>query len=281
MTDRQRFSDAALIREIYPVTKAKDYGSGCYEFIRVAKHKSRAIRPERGKIMSLTKKSLLRLMFVMQCTHVELSSMLTLTYPCHYPKDGQIVKKDLNVILQKIRRLGWSYVWFLEFQDRDAPHIHVLLSSSAITPYTRANFGLFWTERIASSEWFREACPPDEYLREVLKMAKFNCNQKTMELLRKSDGAKRYATRYAAKERQKKVPKNYKNVGRFWGASADVRPEGLAFDVSEDDVEQWLLDNDHPAGAYELVPRYIWGLGTIMKNKNGEKPGQAKEKSEV
>lgn len=266
MTERKRSAlDVWVTKQVYPVTKAKAYGNGCYEFIRTAAKKSNAIRPERGNIMGLSRKSLIRLMFTMQCTDVNFGAMLTLTYPKKFPKNGEIVKKDINVISQKIRRKKWSYLWFLEFQTRGAPHVHFLLDVCAVSPTMRVEFGLFWTERIANSEWFIEACDPSAYVSEVLKMAKFNCHNETFQLMREQDGAKRYATKYAAKEKQKVVPKNYQSVGRFWGASQDVHPEGLEYDVTEEEVEAWLVQNNHPATAYEMVPRYIWGLGELKR----------------
>lgn len=266
--------DADFIRNFHPVERGVDYGAGNYEFIRSGFKKLQGQGPKRGSIVSMSKKSLLKLMFTMQCTTVELGSMLTLTYPKIYPQDGEIVKADINLVAQKIRRLGWSYVWFLEFQKRGAPHVHFLLTPKEITPRGRAIFGLFWTERIATSRWFAQSCPPDKYLAEVLKMARFNCHPDTYQLLREQDGAKRYATMYATKERQKEVPKKYKNVGRFWGASRDVRPRGLEFDVTEDDVEKWLVENNHPASAYELVPRYVWALGQVTRKTALGKPAK-------
>lgn len=197
----------------------------------------------------------------MQCTAVEFGTMLTLTYPKMYPKSGSLVKADINVMAQKIRRKGWSYVWFLEFQTRGAPHVHFLLSPSVITPQMRVEFGFSWAERIVTSPWFGEVCPPERHTSEAIKIIKVALHDLTFTLLRLEDGAKRYASKYAAKERQKKVPAAFMDVGRFWGSSQDVAPDGLEFDVTEDDVEQWLVDNDHPASAYELVPRYVWALG--------------------
>jgi len=263
MAPIRKLNQALLIREIYPITKAISYGNGNYEFIRTAKTKSPAIKPERGYIVSMSKKSLIRLMFTMQCTDVDFGSMLTLTYPAIYPLDGEIVKKDVNTVCQKMRRNDWSYVWFLEFQKRGAPHVHFLISPNCVTPRMRAEFGIYWTERIAMSEWYVKKCPEDKYLKEVVKMLKFNCHEDTFQVMRELEGGKKYATKYAAKEKQKTVPKNYLNVGRFWGMSNDVKPEGVPFDVTEEEVEEWLTDNNHPATAYELVPRYIWGIGSL------------------
>lgn len=252
-----------LIREVYPATKMIAYGNGCFEIIRECKGKIKGKRPERGNIKMQSKKSLLRLMFLMQATQIQFASMLTLTYPKIFPNDGEIVKRDIAAIVQKIRREGYKYLWFLEFQKRGAPHFHVLLDNKVITPRMRVEFGLYWTTLIALSEWFCEACPDSEYDREVMKMAKVNTHATAWQFLRTRDGARNYVTKYASKERQKKVPKKYTNVGRFWGASRELRPPGIAFDITEEDVEKWLVENGHPASEYHLVPRYLWGANNV------------------
>lgn len=267
--ERRSQNEVNFTKNFYPVERAISYGKGNYEFRRTGRAALGGRETgKKEKIKKMTKRSLIKLMFTMQCTQVEFGSMLTLTYPKIFPNNGEIVKTDINTICQKMRRKGWSYVWFLEFQKRGAPHVHFLLSPDCITPQMRAEFGIYWTERIAMSEWYTGQCLTDDYLAEVIKMLKFNCNPETFQLLRGDDGAKRYATKYAAKEKQKKVPSTYKNVGRFWGASADVKPDGIEFDVTEDEVEMWLIENNHPACAWELVPRYIWGLGQLELRPN-------------
>lgn len=55
--------------------------------------------------------------------------MITLTYPREYSKDGQTVRKNRDNFLRFCRREFGNpdYLWFLEFQRRGAPHIHLLL----------------------------------------------------------------------------------------------------------------------------------------------------------
>lgn len=252
-------TEADLIREVYPATKMIAYGNGCYEIIRECKGKIKGRRPERGNIKMQSKKSLLRLMFLMQATTLEFKSMMTLTYPNYFPTDGKIVKQDVAALVQKLRRADVKYLWFLEFQKRGAPHIHVLTDHEAITPRTRVDFGLYWTARIGLSDWFTKICPASLYEKEIIKMAKFNTHPSVWQLIRLEDGARNYVTKYASKERQKRVPKQYFNVGRFWGSSRGLRPPGVVFDIAEDDIEKWLVEHGHPAAEYHLLPHYLWG----------------------
>ncbi len=222
---------------------------------------------QRKEIKKMTKASLIRLMFVIQCTEANFMSMFTQTYPKHFPRDGKIVKTDVNCIANKFREWGLTYLWFLEFQRRGAPHIHWLLNTGAITPRLRASFGLFWTMRIANSEWFLDSCPSAVYSQEVLKMAKFNINEKAWEVLRSPDGARGYVMKYASKEKQKRVPSHFENVGRFWGSSRSVMPEGVEFDTCESEIEKWLIEHNHPAASWELAPPYVWGIKSLPKRE--------------
>lgn len=261
-----------LIREIYPVTGVIAHGHGCFEVIRTAKQKFQDRRPRRERIMELSKQSLVRLMFLMQCTDTEFKSMFTATYPSVYPKDGKMVKRDVNYLCQTLRRKNARYLWFLEFQERGAPHIHFLLDFEGITPAMRANLGLLWTERIANSEWFTLAHPIyEDYRREIIKMASVNTHPSAWEYLRDREGAKRYVTKYAAKALQKEVPVEFRNVGRFWGASRGVRSEGVKLDVTEDDLQQFLFRHDHPMQSKKLVPKYLWQVGTLTQQQLDKK----------
>lgn len=130
--------------------------------------------------------------------------MLTLTYPSVYSSDGKRVKRDLDAFKKFLARRGVRAVaWFLEFQERGAPHFHIFLwypvSKDAI-----------------SSAWYRIVGSGDgRHLRAGTKV----------EWLRLKHAAAAYASKYALKSGQKEVPAKYSNVGRFWGVSRSVRPK--------------------------------------------------------
>jgi hypothetical protein len=162
---------------------------------------------KREQVAVFTRKSRQRLAFVASNTEVEFLSLLTLTYPAQYPSDGRLVKNHLNRVLGYLRRRHYEfdYLWFLEFQKRGAPHIHLLLST--------------WTDTIEqlwiSSTWYKIVASGDK------RHLAAGTNH---ENVRKTDGGKRYVVKYAMKMRQKIVPKAYRNVGRFWGHSQFVKP---------------------------------------------------------
>lgn len=211
----------------------------------------------------MSRSSMTKLIILAQSTPVEFKSMITLTYPSVFPADGNIVKADLNYMLTRMRKQvkGFSYLWFLEFQERGAPHLHVLTSVGEVCPRMRASLLIGWVSRVFKSEWFIANCPIGDHSKVIGDMLKFNAHQKVWELIRSEEGGRRYVTKYAAKSIQKAVPKEYQNVGRFWGASKDCEPIVQAtIDVTDEDVRNYLKEHDHPAADWDIVPKYIYGL---------------------
>jgi hypothetical protein len=126
---------------------------------------------------------------------LDFTNMITLTYGEVWPNDGRVVKAQMNAFFERLRRSGWlqdnCLVWWLEFQSRGAPHIHMV--------------GTAWLSKSwISSAWHEVSGAPLETATRV-------------EQLRCADAAGSYASKYAAKSDQKEVPAEFTNVGRFWG----------------------------------------------------------------
>ena len=86
----------------------------------------------RGEITRWSRPSIRRFMLMVKNASCEWISLITLTYPREYTADGKAVKKHLNSFLQYLRRLGLAYCWVLEFQERGAPHFHILVWASSL-----------------------------------------------------------------------------------------------------------------------------------------------------
>lgn len=181
---------------------------------------------QRGKVKKLTWESMRRLAFVANNTAADFRSMFTLTYhPEVAPKDGQISKKHLNSFLQSLRRRDVLYLWFMEFQQNDSVHYHILttqevdsdsLASKAVIDKARSTReSARWAAIVGGSEGdFSESSPLGKMIRACVRV----------EPVRTTDGAARYATKYAYKEAQKEVPEGFQNCGRFWGCSRGLKP---------------------------------------------------------
>jgi len=183
---------------------------------------------QRQQITQLSYKSLQNLAFTASNTAATFQSILTVTYPSEFPADGRIVKKHLNKLLGCLRPTNYSYLWFLEFQRRGAPHIHLLLSQRVGTNDLR------WI----SKRWYKIVGSEDP---------KHLAAGTNWENVRAADGAKRYAIKYASKPEQKTVPAEYSNVGRFWGCSRSVKP-----------TMQQEIQITHPRQVQQLLSDWDW-----------------------
>jgi hypothetical protein len=130
-----------------------------------------------------------------------LNQLLGLTYPRVFPGDGSVVKGDWAAMRKFLVRRGFSGVWWLEFQMRGAPHLHVLLRGPAVGWKLREDISVAWFRIVASGD--------ERHLR-----AGTRC-----ERVRDVEGI----LDYAAKNSSKGVPKGFEHVGRFWGTFGGAR----------------------------------------------------------
>lgn len=162
---------------------------------------------KRGEIRVFSPKSLSRLKFVADEVSDKFFAMITLTYPSIWPSNGQVVKRHWNAFRTwLVRKHNVCGLWFLEFQERGAPHFHVFIS--ARVPYQEV-----------AEVWYRIVASGDErHLRAGTRV----------EMLRERHAAGAYAVKYAEKMVQKNVPDQFQNVGRFWGLFGGLKCEPTA-----------------------------------------------------
>ena len=154
----------------------------------------------RAAITELTKTSSNKMKFTLRNSLCPFEGFVTLTYPRRYPRDGRTCKKHLNQFLNHLRKdyPGIKYFWFMEFQERGAPHFHVFMS--CLVP------GKTYTSPL----WYRIVNSKDSaHLKAGTNVVR----------LRRSEDVVKYATSYAKKATQKMTPDDFSRVGRFWGCS--------------------------------------------------------------
>jgi hypothetical protein len=214
---------------------------------------------KRSDIMQFSYKSRKRLAFIVNNTRVTFVTMITLTYPSEFPCDGDVVKRHLNTFLTWLRKRcdRPSYVWFLEFQKRGAPHVHILIDY----PLPREEdprVDLFYT---IARRWYEIVGSGDERHRAA--------GTRT-ERIRKPDGAARYALKYCYKMEQKAVPPGYRNVGRFWGCSRDVPPdEPRMIPMDEPVLRSIIADWEFSPDADTLVYQTLFGQADRFRSYSG------------
>jgi hypothetical protein len=128
------------------------------------------------------------------------TTMVTLTYPKDFPRNGRTCKRHLNTWLTHLRQdyPGVKYLWFMEFQERGAPHFHIFLTCPI------PGFGY------VNPLWYHIIGTDDKQ--------HLNSGTQVKRITTESE-AIAYATSYAGKATQKAVPSDFEGVGRFWGCS--------------------------------------------------------------
>jgi hypothetical protein len=187
--------------------------------------------------------------------------MITLTYPETYQQDGLKSKAELHRFLDKLQKHygKMSYLWFLEFQKRGAPHYHIMSSYLEPNKWHRQTMGEVWAQIVS-----RETIDHD-------KVYRVHSHTRAWEKIHKPDGASRYCMKYATKLAQKSVPPEFSRVGRFWGCSRDVVPKPLVrgVDITEDELREHLWKRNHPATDFPVIPKYIWYVHDDKTSKFG------------
>ena len=201
-----------------------------------------------------SKKSRQRLAFVASNTDVTFRTMVTLTYPSEYPSDGKEVKRHLDTFLKGLRRgaIPISYLWFLEFQKRGAPHYHILYDR----PFPTKRLDQASLRFRISAAWYRIVGSGDP------KHLAAGCRT---ERIRNEYGARNYCVKYAFKMAQKCVPEGYRNIGRLWGASRDVMPTcRQTIQCTEDDVRSILRAWGYLPSDEDTLYRVLYQTATLF-----------------
>lgn len=203
-------------------------GVGAYVY-GVRKPRKTFADRKREHVAGLTKSASCRMCRYLRCAEVDYRCFGTLTYQeCR--TDGIGVKRDLASLVKRIFRhlnvkeiVGkyyagdgrlFSLFWFLEFQQRGAPHFH------------------FYSSHFISQRWLRRCW--SEIRQEFSKAAiKNGCLLKP--ITGGQAGGVRYARKYAKKTIQKQVPENYRNVGRMWGIAGTNSMSADTMDIIADD----------------------------------------------
>jgi len=154
---------------------------------------------------------------------------LTLTYPSIYPKDGQVIKEQLDVYSKQIKRFcapygGVTFIWKMEFQRRGAPHYHLILITKQPIPLKSLRTWALksWSRLVA--KWINTTDYSEEEKQDSIKKHKL-AGIEADKVRKSKQGLISYVVWYIskgshkgkAKEHQHDVPEEYQNIGRWWG----------------------------------------------------------------
>lgn len=216
-------------------------------------------RPEirhakRGRITRFSDASRRRLMRLM--AQVDRTSFrkrplfITLTYPDRWPSDSRVVKADLNRFLTAFRRRypHVPIIWRLEYQERGAPHYHLMVFTPWFTPWQ-------WVAKT----WYQATQKRDVYT--------LIAGTETR-AIRSWAGVMHYAAKYMSKTGE--LPDDVR-PGRLWGVHCredlPVRLQVISIDWSHFAIlQQWLWAR-HAGQGREVLHRYrTKGASAYMPN---------------
>lgn len=153
--------------------------------------------------------------------------MVTLTLPGEWQSvcpDGRAFKRHVMAWRRRLdrwlRRGGfdsWSGLWFCEFQERGAPHLHVILWGPGLSNVGARAFAEWVSSSWASVVGHRDSVEREKHLRAGTRV----------ERMRERHFG--YAVKYAAKMQQKRVPEGFRDVGRFWGVWRAAAPKPVTW----------------------------------------------------
>jgi hypothetical protein len=256
---------------INPIVGIRFFGGTFAEAVRNGSGSPPPYRKKAGDIVKeLSKRSRLNLAKTVFATDIIFNSMATLTYGDLWPKDGKKCKRDLNRFLVWFRyHYGGNYLWFWEFQTRGAPHCHLLLEQNYPGKEGHQKFARAWVKA--------QKLDPDHIAWDKKKRIRYNYSErvyrfhlrkKGWEALREQEGAKRYCLMYALKPKQKKVPKDYQNVGVFWRASRGVTKSvrvRAEYDLDNDQIRAILALIDHSTAKLPFIPSKLFNMAKAEK----------------
>jgi len=179
--------------------------------------KIQPVPPDRTKITGFSDNSRRRLRFTAVNAFPALTSQFVLTYHNNFPLSGRDSKKHLNAFLVAFRRAfpKKPYLWILEFQRRGAPHYH-FFTNLDVTKENREILATIWCRIV-----------------DLADNALFAFHSNVKNFINWDMGTGSYVAKYLEKERQKDVPENFNDVGRFWGASRGLVPMPVKVDYDE------------------------------------------------
>jgi hypothetical protein len=191
--------------------------------------------------------------------------MITLTSPANWEalyvatvdgepiSGGRVFKQHLAAFRKRLERFFSRYclgklsaLWFLEFQQRGAPHIHLILFGVKLPESVRRAL-----RNWAGRAWSSIVGNPD-----ALELGKHQrAGTQVARMRAKHFG---YAVKYATKIDQKTVPDEFEDVGRFWGVwNYDTPvPVVLSLDFNRLDAEEAALVRRIVGAALQTVSGY-------------------------
>ena len=191
-------------------------------------------------------------------------AMLTLTMPGEWRSvcpNGRVFKRHVRALRKRLGRYlaahgagEWGALWFLEFQLRGAPHLHACF------------WGVAGVEVGELRAWLSEAWADVVGHADEAERSKHQAAGTGWAVMR--TGHFGYASKYASKMQQKRVPEGFADVGRFWGIWRGSPPKPVVWvePVSFEEACRFVRDlaDTLPAAASSFAERLVARFGVVV-----------------
>lgn len=172
------------------------------------------VRATRGSISAFSRKSRKRLLEM--CARLDLAQIvrekpvifITLTYAAQFPST-EVSKQHLRAFLERIRRFApdASGIWRLEYQERGAPHYHLILFNLPFL--SKRELTAMWGEIVGLEWWDTSRLLPRPPMTRI-------------ESIKQPRKAMAYVSKYVAKHEDSSSDSGFNDVpylhaGRWWG----------------------------------------------------------------
>ncbi len=191
----------------------------------------------------------------------------TLTYPEHFPKNGETVKRHLRNLIKRLERYGDAFggvtvVWKLEFQKRGAPHFHLLVVSKETMGLEglREWLAKNWAEVVNEWTLLESGLSREEKEEQFKKHLQAGTE---LDGIKSKMGSMNYFSFYIGrgneeKEIQQQVPEGFKKVGRWWGICGDS-DSMIPIRMEEREIPADVFDR-----LWEKMDRHLLSLGVVL-----------------
>ena len=198
--------------------------------------------------------------------------MVTLTSPGNWADvylgqdeaAGVMFKRHLVAFRKRLSRKLETYaiqeykaLWFLEFQQRGAPHAHLMLFDVTISPKVRKALrdwcGRAWAGVVGNPKKSEKV----KHVKAGTQVAK----------MKKSHFG--YAVKYATKTEQKTVPEEFNRVGRFWGVwnYKSPKPTVLVFDFTHLNTSETAFVRSVVGAAIDTIQQFSPAFAAMLRRR--------------
>ena len=153
---------------------------------------------------------------------------IDLTYPDKFPNNGKSVTRQVTNFFKRLERFGNNYgglaiMWILEFQERGAPHYHLIVISKEPIPLSKIRTFTAQKWNSIVSKWIINDTDYSKDVKDSLISEHLEAGTRVSKVRKNFEALYRYT--FFSKDKkpgnekgyEQIRPKEFDNIGRWWG----------------------------------------------------------------